>query len=363
MKLTIDKQNIDSILKKVDKTVDIGGDFLEVTSGVLMEAKEGELQVSGANAENFASIRTDDVKIEEEGAALPRYKLLKSLLKAFPDGDLMLDTREDCMLLTQGQKEYKVPVHRNLQDFPVPPAIKTPASEIEVMQDEMKKIVNIMLTCSSTNEERASLNGMYIDIGETTNFVATDTNRLGVYYYNANGNYSPGEYKSCILSNNTLKYLKSVLGDEGSVRFEIGESNVCIEMDDLKIVARQISGTYPEYESLIPDIDSGVRFNRREMEQAARRAMAVNKYHGSIKLYAEFKPEEIELRADGEQGHESIPANVDGGPEKIIFHTRYLLDFLKLADVDEVDVLMGSGMEPAVFNGNSFVYALAPIQE
>ena len=126
--------------------------------------------------------------------------------------------------------------------------------------------------------------------------------------------------------------------DAEEFNFGVTPNHVFFSTAQESIVSRRLTGTFPNYELVLPkDSDRKLTVTLPAIKSAVKRValMSDERLHG-IKL--DVSPAEILVRATSSElgeGEEAIAAEYDGEPITISFDWHYLSDFLAVADTDK----------------------------
>ena len=106
------------------------------------------------------------------------------------------------------------------------------------------------------------------------------------------------------------------------------------------LISRKLTGQFPDYERVLPsEQGTKVSVNREEAVAAIRR---VSQFADDRSHAIRFEVESGELKlassgSDAGESEESVPIDYSGDPLKIGFNSQYLLDFLGVADTENVE--------------------------
>ena len=107
------------------------------------------------------------------------------------------------------------------------------------------------------------------------------------------------------------------------------------------MISRKLTGQFPDYERVLPsDAGEGVTLNRDEATAAIRRVgqFADDRSHA---IRVEAAPGELKLSSSASdigESEESVAVDYSGKTVKIGFNSQYLLDFLGVADSENVEL-------------------------
>ena len=137
-----------------------------------------------------------------------------------------------------------------------------------------------------------------------------------------------------LIPKKALLELVKISRDPGSdVSFGEDQNHIYFEVDGRLLITRKLSGTFPNYEMVIPkDNDKTAIFDADEMKSAVRRvSLMADERMRSVKLT--IRPGEVEIGAQSSEegeGQEKIPADYSGDEVSIGFNAQYLQEFLNV---------------------------------
>ncbi|MEJ7699732.1 MAG: hypothetical protein WKF71_08835 [Pyrinomonadaceae bacterium] len=149
------------------------------------------------------------------------------------------------------------------------------------------------------------------------------------------------EAMDALIPRKALMELTKIARDsKGEVSFGEDANHIYFEVDGRLLITRKLSGTFPNYEMVIPkDNDKTVTFDAEEMKNAIRRvSLMADERTRSIRIT--IKTNEIEIGAQSsEEGeaNEKVLAEYTGEEVQIGFNAQYLQEFLNVVGAGESD--------------------------
>ena len=182
MKLNLERETLLKPLQQVINVVE-RKQTMPILSNVLLNAKDGELSITGSDLEVELVGKTNlQTKIDSRyDFTLPGKKLI-DICKALPEGaPIELYREKERMILKSGRSRFTLAT-LPAQDFP---NIKHQEEHVQfsVQQKELKTLLNCVCFAMAHQDVRYYLNGMLLEIcsGELR-VVATDGHRLSMMY-------------------------------------------------------------------------------------------------------------------------------------------------------------------------------------
>lgn len=226
----------------------------------------------------------------------------------------------------------------------------------------------------SNEQSRFTLNGALLVVeGKTASIVSTDGHRLSLVDLKA---HDAGTVKALIPRNALLEV--SRIGD--SAFFNSDDAHVFFTAGVRTIVARKLTGTFPDYERVMPrDLDYSAEVStgafRKVLERVAlfadERSRCVRvTINGALCVRAQMHEhgadgkvpiEPVRRRTDAD-GYVELPAGL-ASPYSAGFNADYISDFLKSADVDSVRFLFNKPKTAAELTAQGWRYVLMPMRD
>ncbi len=159
--------------------------------------------------------------------------------------------------------------------------------------------------------------------------------------------------KGLIIPKKGVGELRKILESSLTDQFEItcDENLLRISTGELNLWVRPIDGEYPDYKRVIPTAATNtVRASRNELLTSLRR-MALLVSDRSKVVTFEFKKNRLILSTTNpELGEANDEVAVEySGPEiKSGFNVRFYIDALSHFDGDQIDILIGEKLQPAI---------------
>ncbi len=304
---------------------------IPVLSNILIESVgENKIRIVGTDLD--VTIRCEAAaEIKQEGAMCLQARKLFDIVRLLDDADVHFKKEEnEWVKLNCGKSKFRL-AGVSREQFPEVPSFKSAPMKISA------EIFNHFIHNTSfaiTNEQsRFTLSGAKFMIENgTARMVTTDGHRLA-FIEKQLGNAS-GEKIDSLIPKKALTELTKISRDSsGEISFGEDENHIYFEVDGRLLITRKLSGTFPNYEMVIPkDNDKVVTFDAEEMKNAIRRvALMADERTRSVKMI--IRAGEIEIGAQSsEEGeaHEKVAAEYDGEETEVGFNSQYLQEFLNV---------------------------------
>lgn len=311
---------------------------IPVLSNILIESLgENSIRIVGTDLD--VTIRCDaDAEIKKGGAMCVQARKLFDLSRLL-DADDVKFRKEDneWVTVTCGRGKFRL-AGVSKEQFPEIPIFKSAPLKLPA------EVFNYFIQHTSfaiTNEQsRFTLSGAKFILADgKAKMVTTDGHRLAYVERSLDTNVD-GKMESLIPKKALLELVKISRDSGEEVSFGEDQNHIYFELDGRLLITRKLSGSFPNYEMVMPkDNDKTAVFDLEEMKGAVRRvALMADERNRSIRLAV--REGEIELSAQSSEegeGNEVVPADYKGEEIQLGFNWQYLQDFLNTVSAVQAD--------------------------
>jgi DNA polymerase-3 subunit beta len=312
---------------------------IPILSNVLMEASAGRVFLTATDLE--LGIRCScPARVSKEGAGTIPVRRLLDYVRLLPEADLNVKFAENQWAhLTCGRSRTRI-AGISHESFPELPQMPEPIAEIPA--GVLSALIARTIFAISTEESRFTLNGALLQLkNQGMIMVATDGHRLAHIETRSelagvNANYRallPRKAMSEILK------LAQESGADAVIRFAGDDNHLFFQLGDRLLLSRKLTGTFPDYERVLPkEQRESVSIGRDEIRAAVERvAQFADERSHAIRL--QLCPGEMRVFSsisETGESEETIVAEYDGTSVEIGFNAQYLLDFLRAVTEEQV---------------------------
>jgi DNA polymerase-3 subunit beta len=312
---------------------------IPILSNVLMEAEADRVQLTATDLE--LGIRCScAARVSKPGAGTIPVRRLLDYVRLLPEADINIKFQENNWAsLTCGRSRTRI-AGISRESFPELPQMPDPMAEIPARV--LASMITRTIFAISSEESRFTLNGALLQLKlKTVLMVSTDGHRLAHIESCAELPGVNGPYRALLprKAMGEILRLAQEAGPDALVRFAGDDNHLFFQFGDRLLISRKLTGTFPDYERVLPkDHKHTILLNRDEIRAAVERvaqfadersrAIRVQLCPGEVKVYSS-------LSETGES-EESIPVEYDGSTIEISFNAQYLLDFLRVTAEDQV---------------------------
>ena len=336
MKISCSRDDIKLGLTAVGSAV-AARKVLPILGSVLLSANGDKLTLTASDLE-MAITHVIRCKGEGDGFVAVPYKLLSSLVDELPSGTLSLACTGNLLELATERSSARIN-GQDGGDFPPVPDCSG-GQVISIPVDELCRAIDLTVFAAAKEASRPVLCGVYIHtVDGMLQFASTDGHRLAVYR-----STTQADDLSIIVPSRTMRTVGKLCkalngGSDSDIIVRLTEPSrggdiraVEFMLGQTRVVSQLVSGTFPDYASLIPTkFRTTVTVETASFGQAARVAGAtVRDTHGAICLEIDNGDMVVSGRGD-EVGNSStrIEIQVEGEQSaRIAFQYRYLVELL-----------------------------------
>ena len=302
---------------------------IPVLSNILIESI-GENAVRFVGTDLDVTIRCEaEAEIRSSGSMCVQARKLFDIVRLLPNSDVHFKSDDNNWVrLTCEQSKFRL-AGVSREQFPEIPDFKS--APLTLDSDIFSKFI-LNTSFAITNEQsRFTLSGAKFVIEDgTARMVTTDAHRLAFIETDVS-TLGDAAMDALIPKKALTELVKVARATGGEVRFGEDDNHIFFEIDGHLLITRKLSGTFPNYEMVMPkDNDKTAIFGLDEMKRAvARVALMSDERTRSVKLKISEGTIEITAQSSEEgEAKEVVQVEYEGDEIEIGFNSQYLLEFL-----------------------------------
>ncbi len=307
---------------------------IPVLSNILIESiGEGTIRIVGTDLD--VTIRCEaSADILQAGSMCIQARKLFDIVRLLDNADVHFKKEDnEWVKLSCGKSNFRL-AGVSREQFPEVPEFRSTPLKLSA------KVFNHFIQHTSfaiTNEQsRFTLSGAKFMVGDgKVKMVTTDGHRLAFIETSA----AIDGTMDALIPKKALTELTKISRDaDGEISFGEDPNHIYFEVGGRLLITRKLSGTFPNYEMVIPKgNDKTVTFDAEEMKAAIRRvSLMADERTRSVKLTVKNNEIEINSQAAEEgEAHESLQAEYNGEEVTLGFNSQYLQDFLGVIGASE----------------------------
>ncbi len=362
----IEKESLTKLLQVVVGIVE-RKQMVPILSNVLIEKAGEKLRFITTDLE--IQIATHLGGVEQTGADTAitvSAKKLQDILKVSPEGSkVSLDIQDGKLLIKVNKSKFTLQT-LPAQDFPRVLEQLDQATEVQIEQGQLKKLLGMAQYAMAQQDIRYYLNGMLLVIDkDRLKLIATDGHRLALVSSKLKKEYSKCEV---ILPRKTINELIKLLNNtEEKIVFNLTENQARMTFSEVTLITKVIDGKFPDYERVIPKYTNHLTLNRVEILQTLQRVAILSneKFRGVRFVLTEKNLRVISNNNEQEEAQEDIETDYQGAALDVGFNVNYLMDGLNNITTPTVTLSFGdpnSSILITVPGNDEFKYIIMPMR-
>ncbi|MFG2771309.1 DNA polymerase III subunit beta [Streptomyces sp. NPDC048350] len=322
-----------------------------VLGGLLLDAADGRLRVSGLDYEASARIEVEADTVRN-GRALVLGRRLLDICKVLPKGPVECAVEGARLSVTGGDARFGLSL-LPLDDYPAEPEL--PAFRGVVDTDAFAAAVGQVAVAAGRDDSLPVLTGIRLALdGTTMTLAATDRYRYAVrtLEWKPEGE-EPGDGGGAdvVVPTRRLTEIARSLTSTGPVRLALDGGSIGFESEGTRTTTRLLDGRLPRHDKLFSLGEHAVAATERApLVEAVKRVAVVAEGDSPVQLA--FAGDTVQLQAGYEDdvASQRLPALLEGAESMTVaFNPGYLLDALGSFDTDSVRIhLLGPGQRALI---------------
>jgi DNA polymerase-3 subunit beta len=326
------------------------------------------------STDNEISIKTfinkkDIKKIENPGEIVVSGRYIYDIVRKLPDEIINLEEVIDSKLyITTTNSSFTLNCS-NVSEFP-DLELEFNQNPIILNQKIFKTIINQTSFATSLSETRPVLTGINFKIEDNIiECTATDSYRLAIKKITLN-NKTVEKTNIIIPTKNLLELSKMMTNDEDNIEMHIFANKVVFKFNQIIMMTRLISGTYPDTTKLIPEtFELNIKVKYDDFYNAIDRAsLLTNESDKNTIKFESNKNIAIISSNIPEIGNveEKITLNKNNENEiKIAFNSKFMMDAIKSLESDEIELMFNGEIKPIILKNpesDDLIQLILPIR-
>ncbi|MHC4379663.1 MAG: DNA polymerase III subunit beta [Planctomycetota bacterium] len=375
MKFLIDRLAFRNALQRVEMGID-RKPTNPVYGGILIEASNNSLQLMTNDLDMAVRYRIDFVQVDQPGwAVIPGRELVDIIKDVESDtvtltlndkGGVEVQAGEDvCDLVTFESSAGSEATDRS-ESFPLVPGLEGEADVAMDKGDFLVMVNSTRFATSRVQDTRFATEGVLFELNEgQATMVGTDGRRLACIHRPTTGGKG-GKSRAVLLPKVLDQIYRFGLDEEGdTISIWFLGNLVGFRLGNLESFGRVLTGEYPNYGNVIPEAGKHViRAHRESFTKKLRLASHLTQDSAAV-VRLGLSSNNLEVASEHEgRGRASANFEVDYAGEglKMAFNPAFILDGLKSAHSDQIELQIDDASRPAKFLlGDDFSYVVMPL--
>lgn len=328
MKAVISKLDLVNLIGKIQSIV-ATKPAIPILSNVLFEAIDDQLIVTATDLTVSMRCYVEAKVVEEGSIALPARKFFQLVRElTSPQVKISAQTNEIAEITT-GTSVFKIN-GMNKAEFPALPDLAG-APEITLKSSVLREMFSKTAFSAAREDSRYMLNGVQLQIAQQQAvFIGTDGKRLAKMSAQVNNPTLQGNY---VIPLKAVEEMSKILDDsDQEVSLTLAQDKIAMENGNLTLIAKLLSGQYPDVERVIPaQVAHNIVIHREELMSLLRQvSLFTSEMSSSVRF--SFETGHLYLSAMSSEigeGRVSMPVDYAGPKLEIAFNPYFFLDILR----------------------------------
>ncbi|MEO0480028.1 MAG: DNA polymerase III subunit beta [Planctomycetota bacterium] len=332
-----------------------------VVQHVLARTTDAGLELVATDFELSAKIRIDQVDVREPGELLLPAKETSALLREISETSLSLTREEQRCRIDAGSGSF-VLLGDDPREFPKEPQVEADMS-FELPASALQEMVRRTSFAAAKEQTRYAINGLLMHVQDgSVRLVATDGRRLALTYAAVD---DPDTEGRVVVPLRTLQLISKALDQDSTVTVSVSKTQIAFRNGPLYMVSQLLEDRFPQYEQVIPKAASTtLEIDRVDLERNLRRVAVLCSGDVPMVRFA-YDGDTLSLTTESAnvgRADQSMQISVKGDGGAISFNPEFLLDALKVSDLEQVRFDLSDESTPGkVTLGEAYTYILMPV--
>ncbi|WP_010094625.1 DNA polymerase III subunit beta [Ornithinibacillus scapharcae] len=375
MKFTIQRDQLIDSVQDVMKAIS-SRTAIPILTGMKIEAKQHGITLTGSDsdisiesyipAEEEGIVNVEDI---EEGSIVLHAKYFPDIVRKLPEQHVEIIADENLKVtIRSGKAEFNLN-GQDAEEYPQLPKLQTDDS-FEIPTDLLKSLIKQTVFAVSSMETRPILTGVNISLtNNLLSFTATDSHRLASREVPVQSNV---EFTSIVVPGKSLNELNKILDDTSeTVEISVTNNQILFRTKHLNFLSRILDGNYPETSRLIPEQSKTVLHVKTKdlISSIDRASLLAREERNNVVKLSTLENNILEITSNspevGRVSEELTVQSIEGEELKISFSSKYMLDALKVMEVDEVKIDFTGAMRPFIIrpeNDPAMLQLILPVR-
>ncbi|MBK8099230.1 MAG: DNA polymerase III subunit beta [Planctomycetes bacterium] len=334
-----------------------------ILHNLLLRVDDEGITLFATDLEMAAKTRLDAVKVSRKGLLLLPAREASALLRELSDPTVTMDSTDQRCRIESGGGSF-VLLGEDPSQFPE--EIKLVSNKrVELPAGRLLRMIQESAFAAAREETRYAINGVLFDLAAgCLRLVATDGRRLALSYQNIDA--AQAEFK-VVVPLRALTTLSRAIpeGSKDPLQIAVGDKQIEFTFGKTQLISQLLECRFPDYEGVVPKAaDTSVEIQKAVLESALRKTAIL--CSDDLRM-VKFEVGDQALRITAESSARgradvSVDVNVKGAGGSINFNPDYILEALRVCQLDQVRLDMSDDSMPAKFTlGESFTYVVMPI--
>lgn len=306
-------------------------------------------------------------EIIDEGEIVINAKMLTGIVNSLAPGSVSIESDDkNQVLIKSGGAKFEI-VGISAEEFPDLPTVDSEYS-VGIPSNVLKDMIQKTGFAVAQTSNNPVLMGCLFKIEKSgLTMVALDGYRMAISKNRFENDF---DERSIIIPSKSLNELGRLLNDnDEEVKISATNRNAVFAFEGYTMVTRLIEGNYISYESVIPK-DSPIEFEcstAQLLESIQRVSLIILNDVVKSPVKFDIGDGNINISCSTMAGNvdDNIPVEIRDKALEIGFYNRYLLEALRVIDVENVKLKFNTSTSPLIItptDNDDFLYLILPLR-
>lgn len=364
MIFSVERQKLLDAVSKLQRVVG-AKTSMPVLEGILISAEQGKVTLISYNLE-MGMKKEIYAKCDETGDIVINARLLADILRRMNgiQVEISSDSRLNCHIKC-GEATFDI-MGMAAEDFPEMPTVGSGKNIITDGKLLSEMVKGTFFATAQNEGAKPVLTGINVAIEDgIMQFVAIDGYRLAIRRQRVD---ISDNFSFIIAGKAILEAVKLIDEQTENVEISVGERLISFNINGYDFISRLFEGEFVNYQKTIPaDYTQRVVVNTRELIETVERVSLLISESFSTPIRCYFNELNVVFTCATSVGRatETFNTKVEGESFEIGLNSRYLLEALKAAETEQVQILFNgpnNGVLIEPLEGEDFKYMIMPMR-
>ncbi|MDR0915915.1 MAG: DNA polymerase III subunit beta [Oscillospiraceae bacterium] len=339
--------------------------------GLLIEAFEsGIVRITGYDLK-IGIVTEIEADVQSHGVVVLTARLLCEIVRRMPGEDVTFTADDNKCRLTSEQSSFDL-IGTPAKEYPELPTLDGQKA-YGIEGKLLRAVIGETIFAVAESEARPVFSGALFEVeGNRLTVVAVDGARLALRREEI-ANTDGGDSSFIVPGSALAEVERIVSGEDGDIEIIAGDKHVMFRFERTTLVARRIVGEFLNYRTTVPQSGKyAISVSRRDLTDAVERVSLIISDKVRTPLRCTFGDGVVILSAVSTIGNakDECGAVGDGEGMEIGFNNKYLLDSLRAAPAETLELRMNSPSTACVIlpkddpdvETAAFVYMVLPVR-
>ena len=334
--------------------------------GLLIEAR-ADVKITGYDLKEgiYTNIQAD---VAEGGSVVVGARFFGEMIRRLPDGFVTISVdRNNSVKVKCGKTEFNF-MGISPEDYPEMPVMDA-INTISLPQNILSSMINQTIFAVADTDVRPIYTGTLFEVeGDTLTLVSVDGYRLA----KRSERLENAKMENCsfVVPGSTLSDVVRVCGDtDEPAQIAVGAKHISFFIGGTVIISRRLEGEFLNYRRSIPEMfRTVIQAERSELMQVIDRVSLIISEKNSSPVRMGFGDGTIDCYCVTPFGKAEDICTCEGNGNglEIGFNDRYLMDALKAAGTDSLQLCLNTSSSPCVIRAadgsDKFTFMILPVR-